>query len=102
MVDNEPINYRRGGSSVRRIDSDAGGSSRTGWRPQVSELLVLVAILFDNYFLCRLESPTRSLHVQAAQRVKLEALAGEVAATSYHNLRLKSTGGSVSLIEYIP
>jgi len=45
----------------------------------------------------KLESPTRSLHVQAAQRVKLEALAGEVAATSYHNLRLKSTGGSIKL-----
>jgi len=44
-----------------------------------------------------LESPTRSLHVQAAQRVKLESLAGELAATCYQDLRLKSTGGSIKL-----
>jgi len=44
-----------------------------------------------------LESPTRSLQIQAAQRVKLESLAGEMAATCYQDLRLKSTGGSIKL-----
>ena len=47
----------------------------------------------------RLESPTRSLQIQAAQRVKLESLAGEMAATCYQDLRLKSTGGSVCSID---
>jgi len=47
--------------------------------------------------LLTLESLTRSVHVQAARRVKLESLAGGMAATCYDDLKLKSTGGSIKL-----
>lgn len=46
----------------------------------------------------RLESATRSLHMQAPQGVLLESQAGDISATCYEDLQLRSTGGSVKLI----
>ena len=45
----------------------------------------------------RLESATRTLQMQAPQGVALESQAGDISATSYEDLRLWSTGGSVLL-----
>ena len=44
----------------------------------------------------RLESPTRSLQIQAPLGVAVESQAGDIAATCYEDLRLRSTGGAVS------
>lgn len=43
----------------------------------------------------RLESPTRTLQMQAPLGITIESQAGDIAATCYEDLRLKSTGGTV-------
>ncbi|KAK4023099.1 zeta-sarcoglycan [Daphnia magna] len=45
----------------------------------------------------RLESATRTLQMQAPQGVALESQAGDITATSYEDLRLWSTGGSIRI-----
>ncbi|XP_046632590.1 zeta-sarcoglycan-like [Daphnia pulicaria] len=45
----------------------------------------------------RLESATRTLQMQAPQGVALESQAGDISATSYEDLRLWSTGGSIRI-----
>lgn len=47
----------------------------------------------------RLESATRTLQMQAPQGVALESQAGDITATSYEDLRLWSTGGSVNALK---
>lgn len=45
----------------------------------------------------RLESATRTLQMQAPQGVALESQAGDITATSYEDLKLWSTGGSIRI-----
>lgn len=45
----------------------------------------------------KLESPTRTLQMQAPLGITIESQAGDIAATCYEDLRLKSTGGTVRI-----
>ena len=85
-------------SSFRRIDSNATGASGFGARSQVftSKRLVLHSTSLTFIKLTqRLESATRSLQMQAPHGVLLESQAGDISATCYEDLRLRSTGGTV-------
>lgn len=52
----------------------------------------------QSHLFCRLESPTRSLYMEAPKGVKIEADAGDFQATCRSDLRLESKDGEVTVL----
>ena len=50
----------------------------------------------------RLESPTRSLEMQASQEIFIQSRAGSIEATSLNDIKLRSISGSVSFTTSFP
>lgn len=57
----------------------------------------MLEILSDGLYSCRLESPTSSIDITAANGIHLDSYGGAVRVVSQNDISLKSTDGSVVL-----
>lgn len=91
-----PLVRAESGNDLRYVTSTSlSGPKHPNKVNQLASVNELTSSLFYPPPKNRLESATRTLQMQAPQGVALESQAGDISATSYEDLRLWSTGGSV-------